>query len=86
MSKISAATCVVTHYALTCQWSCIIINGVIATLLKGAEPDLGAIMSSARADGAPDMLATASSDGIPTEILSAIESGEPLSTDASWLR
>ena len=84
--KDSAATCVVTHYALTCQWSCIIINGVIATLLMGAEPDLGAIMSSARADGAPDMLATASHDGIPTEILSAIESGGPLPTDASWLR
>ena len=43
-------------------------------------------MSAARADGAPDMLATASRDGIPTEILSAIKSGGPLPTDASWLR
>lgn len=84
--KDSAATCVVTHYALTCQWSCIIINGVIAMLLRGAEPDLKAIMSAARADGTPDMLATASRDGIPTEILSAIKSGGPLPTDASWLR
>ena len=84
--KDSAATCVVTHYAPTCQWSCTIINGVVATLLKGAEPDLGALMSAARADGAPDMLAAASRDGIPTETLSAIESGGHLPTDASWLR
>ena len=34
--KDSAATCVVTHYALTCQWSCIVINGVIAVLLAGS--------------------------------------------------
>ena len=36
----SAATCVVTHYAVTCQWSCIIVNAVIAMLLRGVEPDL----------------------------------------------
>ncbi len=84
--KDSAATCVVTHYALTCQWSCIIINVVIAMLLRGAEADLRAIMSAAREDGAPDMLANSSRDGIPTEILSAIESGRPAITDASWLR
>ena len=35
LAKDSASTCVVTHYALTCQWSGIIINGVIATLLGG---------------------------------------------------
>ena len=44
--KDSASTCVVTHYALTCQWSCIIINGVIATLLGGVEPDLQAMFDS----------------------------------------
>lgn len=82
----SAATCVVTHYALTCQWSCIIINAVIAMLLRGAEPDLRSIMSAARKDGAPDMLAISSRDGIPTEVLSAIESGQPPMPDASWLR
>ena len=38
----SAATCVVTHYAPTSQWSCIVINAVIALLLKGTEPDLSA--------------------------------------------
>ena len=84
--KDSASTCVVTHYALTCQWSCIIINGVIATLLGGVEPDLQAMFVAARADGAPDMLGAASHDGIPVEILAAIEDGAPMVSDASWLR
>lgn len=30
----SSATCVVTHYAPTSQWSCIIINAVIALILE----------------------------------------------------
>ena len=51
----SAATCVVTHYAVTCQWSCIIVNAVIAMLLRGEKPDLCALMSAAVADGAPDI-------------------------------
>ena len=82
----SAWTCVVTHYALTCQWSCIIINGLISMLLRGAEPDLQAMYVAARADGAPDMLGAASRDGIPVEILAAIDSGAPVVSDASWLR
>ena len=52
----SAATCVVTHYAPTSQWSCIVINAVIALLLKGTEPDLSALMGAASGDGCPDML------------------------------
>ena len=84
--KDSAAICVVTHYAVTCQWSCIIINGVIAILLRGMEPDLQAMFVAARADGAPDMLAAASHDGIPVEILDAIGEGAPVVSDASWLR
>ena len=71
----SAASCVVTHYAVTCQWSCIIVNAVIAMLLRGVEPDLRALMYAAAADGAPDMLATALDDGIPAGVLSAIEDG-----------
>lgn len=82
----SAATCVVTHYADTCQWSCIIINALIAGLLQGAEPDLQALISAASADGAPDMLAQATSDGIPTEILQAISTNSPVQSDASWLK
>ena len=64
----SAATCVVTHYAPTCQWSCIIVNATIAMLLRGAKPDLRVLMSAAIADGAPNMLAAAVGDGIPTGI------------------
>ena len=82
----SAATCVVTHYAVTCQWSCIMVNAVIAMLLRGVEPDLRSLMSAAAADGAPDMLATALDDGIPAGVLSAIEDGVPMVSDSSWLR
>ena len=82
----SAATCMVTHYAATCQWSCIIVNAIIALLLRGQEPDLPAILSAASADGCPDLLAQASSDRIPTQVLSAIAAGEPAPEDASWLR
>ncbi len=84
--KDSATTCIVTHYALTCQWSCIIINGVIAMLLRGVEPDLRAMLDAVAADGAPDLLAAASHDGIPVEILAAIESGTQVASNASWLR
>ena len=82
----SAATCVVTHYAPTCQWSCIIVNATIAMLLRGAKPDLRVLMSAAVADGAPNMLAAAVGDGIPTGIFSAVEEGTSVVTDSSWLR
>ena len=82
----SAAACVVTHYATTCQWSCILVNALIARLLQGAEPDLASLMAAASADGAPDMLATATSDGIPTEVLDAIAGKSPVQSDASWLK
>ena len=82
----SAATCVVTHYAVTCQWSCIILNTVIALLLRGQEPDLPSILAAASADRCPDLLAQASRDRIPTEVFSAIAAGRPLPDDASWLR
>ena len=82
----SAATCAVTHHALTCQWSCIIVNSVIVTLVRGMEPDLHALMAAVSADDAPDLLATALADGIPPGVLSAIYSGMPVAPDASWLR
>ena len=82
----SAATCVVTHYASMCQWSCIIINALIACLLRGIEPDLSALMASASADGAPNMLEAATGDGIPTEVLEAVASKTPVQSDASWLK
>ncbi len=82
----SAATCVVTHFAASAQWSCIIINAVIALLLRGVRPDLKGLMIAAREDGCPDLLANAQGDGIPSEVLESISDGQPLVRDASWLR
>ena len=82
----SAATCVVTHYATASQWSCIIINAVIALLLRGAEPDLCALMAAASADGCPALHDAALRDGIPSEVLASIVGGDPVFEDASWLR
>lgn len=82
----SAATCVVTHYAVTCQWSCIIVNAIIAMLLRGVEPDPQVLMSAATDDGAPDLHSVAVADGIPSGVLYAVSNGTPLVSDASWLR
>lgn len=82
----SVATCLVTHYAMTCQWSCVIANSVIVLLLRKQTPDIRAILAAASADGCPDLLAQASHDNIPTEVFSAIVDGQPVPRDASWLR
>ena len=82
----SVATCVVTHYSPTSQWSCIIINTVIALLLKEIEPDLSILMEAASSDGCPDMLETALRDGIPPDVLESIVTGGPVCEDCSWLR
>ena len=82
----AAITCAVTHYAPTCQWSCIIINAVIAQLLDGAVPDLTALLTAASADGCPDLAAAAHSDGIPTAILDAIARGDAVPPGIDWLR
>ena len=82
----SAATCVVTHYAATCQWSCILVNMAIALLLDGVTPDLPAILAAAIADGCPDLAGIAHADGIPADILDAIAHGENIPPDIDWLR
>ena len=82
----SAATCVVTHYAPTSQWSCIVINAVIALLLRGVEPDPPALMAAATADGCPDMLGIALRDGIPSDVLTSIADESQVIEDCSWLR
>ena len=82
----SITTCLVTHYAETCQWSCITVNSVIALLLCNQVLDIRALIAAAYADGCPDLLAQASRDDIPTEVLSAIANGQPVPSDASWLR
>ena len=81
----SASTCAVTHYAPSCQWSCVIINAVIVQFLNGVEPDPGALLSAAVEDGCPDLLAIAQHDGIPTDALAAIVSGAKPPPDAGWL-
>ncbi len=84
--RYSAATCAVTHYAPTCQWSCVILNAVIALLLHNSDPDVPAVLTAATADGAPDLLAAAAADGIPTDVFARLAAGQPPSADASWLR
>ena len=82
----SASTCVVTHYAVTCQWSCILVDAVIALLLRSVSPDLPALMAAGSADGAPDLLSVAERDNISTSVLASIADGTPLTSDAFWLR
>ena len=81
----SAQTCVVTHYADTCQWSCIIVNAIIAALLNGVEPDLSEVLAASAADGCPDLLAQAQRDGIPSDTFDAIASGGLPPADVRWL-
>lgn len=81
----SAATCAVTHYAPTCQWSCVILNAVIALLLHDSDPDVPAVLTAAAADGAPDLHAAAAADGIPTDVFARLATGQPPSADAAWL-
>ena len=50
----SAATCVITHYAPACQWSCIILNTALAMLLSGATPAPSDLADAAVSDGAPE--------------------------------
>jgi len=51
--RASAETCVVTHYAAACQWSCILLNAAIAVLIRGGEASAEALRGAAGADGAP---------------------------------
>ena len=82
----SADTCAVTHYAPACQWSCIIINSVVAVLLAGNVPDLGRLLEAARADGCPDLMAAGQAGSIPTGMLSAAAAGKPSPADTFWMR
>ena len=82
----SAMTCAVTHYALTCQWSCILINATIAALINGAAPDLPGLLAAARADGCPDLAAVAQADGIPADaLLVAVDRRLQPPPDTGWL-
>ncbi len=82
----SAVTCAVTHYAETCQWSCILVNASIAALLNGSRPDLPGMIAAARADGCPDLSAQANHDGIPSDTLDALEQGAQPPPGIEWLK
>ncbi len=82
----TADTCAVTHYAPASQWSCVIINAVIAVLLSGNVPDLARLLSAAKADGCPDLLSIGRASGIPTSLLSGAIAGKPTPDNMSWMR
>ncbi len=81
----SALTCAVTHYAATCQWSCILVNAVIAALINGVAPDLPGLLEAARTDSCPDLAAQANADGIPADTLDALARGHQPPPDVGWL-
>ena len=82
----SVATAMVTHYSPLCQWSCIIVNAVIAQLIRGQRPDLSAIYAAARSDGCADLAAQSHSDRIPSETWDAIAADERPPADMEWMR
>ena len=92
----SAATCAVTHYAPACQWSCVIVNAVIARLLEAPPPGpakpglsesaLAEIVAAARQDGAPDLAAMLEADATPADVLRSLAAGRPVTHGANWLR
>ena len=81
----SATTCAVTHYALTCQWSCILVNAIIAALLNGWDPDLPDLLAAAHFDGCPDLPAQARADRIPANALDALDDGRQPPPGMGWL-
>ena len=82
----TADTCAVTHYAPASQWSCVIINAVIAVLLNGNVPDLARLLAAAKADGCPDLLSIGRASGIPTSLLSGAIAGKRSPGDMNWMR
>ena len=81
----SAQTCAVTHYADTCQWSCIIVNAIISAFLNGVEPNLPDFLAACAASGCPDLGAQAHRDRIPSDTFDAIASGGLPPADTTWL-
>ena len=86
LTRVSADTCAVTHYSPLSQWSCVIVNAVIAILLGGCEPDLQKLLRSAQADGCPDLLAAGRGAGIDTTVLETATSGRSMPESTGWLR
>ena len=82
----TADTCAVSHYAPASQWSCVVVNAAIAVLVGGGVPDLQKLMSAARADGCPDLVAVAEGAGVPNRLLENVMQGRAATGDAKWMR
>ena len=82
----TADTCAVSHYAPASQWSCVVVNAVIAVLLGGGVPDLQKLLAAARADGCPDLVGVAREAGVPSSLLENAMRGRSSPGDAKWMR
>ena len=82
----TADTCEVSHYAPASQWSCVIVNVVIAVLLGGGVPDLQKLLAAARADGCPDLVGVARAAGVPTRFLENAMLGRSSPGNVEWMR
>ena len=82
----TADTCAVSHYAPASQWSCVIVNAAIAVLLGGGVPDPRKLLTAARADGCPDLIAETKDAGVPTGFLENAARGRSSPGDTNWIR
>ena len=85
LTRVSADTCAVTHYSPLSQWSCVLLNTVVAMLLDGREPDLQNLLAAAESDGCPDLLEAGRQAGIDTTVLQRATTGRAAPERADWL-
>ena len=76
MVYLSARTCAITHFAPLCQWSCIIVNAIISSELKGQAPDIHRLLAACYKQRGEPLYKHETS--IPTEILERIQRNEPI--------
>ena len=82
----TADTCAVSHYAPASQWSCVVVNAVVAVLLNGGVPDLKQVLAAARADGCPDLADEAQAAGVPIRFLADASRGRSAPSNTDWMR
>ncbi len=85
LTRVSADTCAVTHYSPVSQWSCVVLNAVVAMLLDGRGPDLQNLLAAAESDGCPDLLEAGRQAGIDTTVLQRATTGRASPDSAGWL-
>ena len=69
--SVSARTCAVTHYSPWCQWSCILLNSVIARLLRGeslSASGLAGIIEAVEVDMGQGFYSQCRQDNIPDQV------------------